>query len=971
MAELSAEQRPDLVTRGGLDATINLARITWATVAWFAVLAAGSGLRLFQIGASSLSPDEARRAFDAWSLVYGATEGPYREPSHVAPAGLLLRAFSFFLFGDSDTTVRIVSALLGIGLIALIWSIRDLLGQMRALAAAALVAVSPILVFGGRTANDQIVTLFFAFLIAILVFRIGQAERTPGIGWAIALGAALAGLIGSGPAGITVLVVLAAMFGVSPLISLDRGAAVQRAIQRVLGSRELLAGLIVSFAITLVTLFTRFYSDPGAIAGLGEVWADWGRLIATESGDTPTQFFILALLLYEIPAIVFAVKAAVAETATDTDATGIDWSYPAVWFLASLVIFSFSSGRRPEHAILIAFPLLLLAGIGLGDTIESLLDTGVLRRRFGLLILTVFGATIALISTLILIGRVDTATDSGDAMTQVLAAAIVALGPMVILAYSLGDQLGRTIGWAKVRAAVLVGIAAVLALLLVRSTIELNYYRLDAGNELLAQEAASTDLRDIARRTANLSRDVNGEDRTPANPAGGKEMSISIDRTVQWPFRWYFRDFPNMQVTAPGQATSFETQLVIAPDPTGMTEAGYQPRAVNTTTTVPASYLEPSLGTVLKHVFVPAEWDQGLRFLLYRDEIATSAPRPVTFGYSGEVVAQMTGERPTYTLFDHAGAGSNPGQFNQPRSVAASPDGFRIYVLDSLNGRIQVFAAETGELLGIWGDGEGDQVSIALTENGLGPAGMTVGPEGLVYVADTWNHRVVAIDPDGQVLRTFGEFGDNEDATDPQLNVGTFYGPRSLVIHEEELYVADTGNERIQVFGLDGSFHRAWGGTGSAPNQLLEPVGVAVSPDGQVYVADSGNARISIFNIEGEPIRQIAVTQWQGQQFFEPYLAFDDDGNLYASSPATSSILVLGADGQVTSEIAEADGIPLAQPAGMTVSAANVLYIADRGTSEIFRIALSGAEGQEIVDLPGGTSGTPGASPEASPQING
>jgi hypothetical protein len=55
----------------------------------------------------------------------------------------------------------------------------------------------------------------------------------------------------------------------------------------------------------------------------------------------------------------------------------------------------------------------------------------------------------------------------------------------------------------------------------------------------------------------------------------------------------------------------------------------------------------------------------------------------------------------------------------------------------------------------------------------------------------------------------------------------------------------------------------------------------------------------------------------------------------------------------------------------MTVSAANVLYIADRGTSEIFRIALSGAEGQEIVDLPGGTSGTPGASPEASPQING
>jgi uncharacterized protein (TIGR03663 family) len=972
MAELSAEQRPDLLRQGGLDATINLARVTWVTIAWAAVLVAGAGLRLFQLGAASLSPDEARRAFDAWSLVYGATEGPYREPSHVDPAGLLLRAFSFFLFGDSDTTVRIVSALLGIALIVLIWSIRDLLGEIRALAAAALVSLSPTLVFGSRNANDEVVSLFFGFLIAILVFRIGQEDRIPGIGRAIMLGVALAGLIGSGPAGITVLVVLAAMFGVSPLISLDRGAVVQRAIRRVLRSRDLLAGLIVSFALTLVTLFTRFYSDPGSISGLGEVWADWGRLIATESGDTPTQYFILALLLYELVAIIFAVKAALTDPSVERRAEGIDWSYPAVWFLASLVIFSFSSGRRPEHAILIAFPLLLLGGIGLGDAIETLLATGALRRRFGLLILAVFGAAIAFISTLVLIGRLDTAAQRNDALTQVVAAALVALGPMVFAAYTLGDQLGRATSWAPVRAAVLTGVTGVLTLLLLRSTVELNFYRLDAGNELLAQEAASTDLRDIAQRIANLSRDVNGEDRTPSNPAGGKEMSIAIDRTVQWPFRWYFRDFPNMQVTAPGQATSLETQLVIAPDPTGMTEAGYQPRNVNTTTTVPSSYLEPSLGTVLRHIFVPAEWDQGLRYLLYREEVTTSAPRTVTFGYSGEVVARMTGERPTYGLFDRAGAGSNPGQFNQPRSVSTSPDGSRVYVLDSLNGRIQVFAAETGELLGVWGDGEGDDVSIALTDNGLGPAGMTVGPEGTVYVADTWNHRIVAIDPDGRVLRTFGEFANNEDSTDAQPNVGKFYGPRSLVVFEDELYATDTGNERIQVFGLDGAFHRAWGGTGSEPNQLLEPVGLTAGPDGQIYVADSGNARISVFSSDGQPIRQIPVTQWQGQQFFEPYLAFDSDGNLYASSPSTGSVLVIDSGGQVASEITEAAGIPLAQPAGLTVSANDQLYIADRGTSEIFRIDLdSGAAGEEINDLPGGTSGTPGASPEASPQVNG
>ena len=490
----------------------------------------------------------------------------------------------------------------------------------------------------------------FGFALVVMLFRFGQADRTPGIGRAIALGLLLAGLIGTGPAGLTVLLVLAITFGIAPLISADRGDSIKRAANRLLQGHDLLAGFALALAITLITLYTRFFSDPGAISGLGDVFADWGRLIATESSDTPTQFFVLSLFLYELVAIVFAIKAAIAEPESEGDSTGIDWSFPAVWFLASLVIFSFSSGRQPEHTVLIAFPLLLLGGFGLGDAIEKVLATGQHRRRVGMLILTAFAATIALISTLVLIGRVDTAADRGDALFGVFAAAVIALGPMVVVTYSLGDQLGRIAGWAPVRAAALLGVAAVLSLLMIRSTVELSFYRLAAGNEMLAQDTATTNLRDIAHRIANLSRDVNGTERTPSNPPGGKEMTIALDRTVQWPFRWYFRDFPNLQVTAPGDATTKETQLVIAPDPTGMTEAGYQPRTVEATTSVPSSYLEPSLGTVLKHIFVPSNWDQGLDFLLYRKGIATSSPRTVIFGYSGEVVSKMNGERPTYKL---------------------------------------------------------------------------------------------------------------------------------------------------------------------------------------------------------------------------------------------------------------------------------------------------------------------------------
>ena len=83
-----------------------------------------------------------------------------------------------------------------------------------------------------------------------------------------------------------------------------------------------------------------------------------------DRSGAPRQFFIFSLLLYEILTIVFAIKAAVSEPRTEDGVAGIDWSYPAVWFLSWLVIFSFSSGRQPEHAVLVAFPLLLLGGMG-------------------------------------------------------------------------------------------------------------------------------------------------------------------------------------------------------------------------------------------------------------------------------------------------------------------------------------------------------------------------------------------------------------------------------------------------------------------------------------------------------------------------------------------------------------------------------------------------------------------------------
>ena len=58
------------------------------------------------------------------------------------------------------------------------------------------------------------------------------------------------------------------------------------------------------------------------------------------------------------------------------------------------------------------------------------------------------------------------------------------------------------------------------------------------------------------------------------------------------------------------------------------------------------------------------------------------------------------------------------------------------------------------------------------------------------------------------------------------------------------------------MFAPDGTFLRAFGGFGTEPGKLIEPVGITIGADGNVYVADTGNARISVFTPDGTPSRR-------------------------------------------------------------------------------------------------------------------
>jgi DNA-binding beta-propeller fold protein YncE len=62
-----------------------------------------------------------------------------------------------------------------------------------------------------------------------------------------------------------------------------------------------------------------------------------------------------------------------------------------------------------------------------------------------------------------------------------------------------------------------------------------------------------------------------------------------------------------------------------------------------------------------------------------------------------------------------------------------------------------------------------------------------------------------------------------------------------------EVYVNINNNHRVVKYSAEGEILDEWGGEGSEPGQFLSPTGVAVSEDGLVYIADSGNNRIQVF----------------------------------------------------------------------------------------------------------------------------
>ena len=273
--------------------------------------------------------------------------------------------------------------------------------------------------------------------------------------------------------------------------------------------------------------------------------------------------------------------------------------------------------------------------------------------------------------------------------------------------------------------------------------------------------------------------------------------------------------------------------------------------------------------------------------------------------------------------------GSGSYQFNNPRGIAVDQSGY-VYVADTFNHRIVKYDSNGSYILEWGGMGSGnDQLQY--------PTRLATDSSGYIYAADSENHRIVRYDASGNYISKIGgSFGSGEY----QFK----YATGVTVDKEENVYVADYENNRIVKYNSSGSYLTQWGSLGSGNNQFHYPTDIASDGSNNIYVVDKNNHRISKFDSGGN-----FLTNWGSygsgeNQFMTPLgIGIDSHNYVFVGDSDNNRIVKNNSQGEfVLSWGSFGSGNDQFHfPAQVAFDSSDNMYVIDSGNHRVVKYKLS------------------------------
>jgi peptidylamidoglycolate lyase len=184
---------------------------------------------------------------------------------------------------------------------------------------------------------------------------------------------------------------------------------------------------------------------------------------------------------------------------------------------------------------------------------------------------------------------------------------------------------------------------------------------------------------------------------------------------------------------------------------------------------------------------------------------------------------------------------------------------------------ISIFDGPSGKLLASWG-----------SNRFIMPHGLSIGPDGTLWLTDVGLHQVFQCTPEGQILRTLGEAGV------PGTDHAHFNLPTDVAVLPDGSFFISDGykNTRVIHFSAEGRFIREWGTKGKNDGQFNLPHGIALDAKSRLIVCDRENERLQLFDTRGS-----FIAAWKGPHIGKPYgVATDARGHVFIIDGGSPSL---------------------------------------------------------------------------------